>query len=88
MGNRYIPQSEILKIFKESVRIRRDWDTDSTFALRTLIMFNDFAKDIYGMRLYNIFEIIGIRTDEEASMMLGYTISNIKELSERQFALK
>ena len=58
MKTRYIPQSEALKIFKESVRVRREWDTDSTFALRTLMMLNDFAKDIYGIRLFNIFEII------------------------------
>ncbi len=81
MKGRYIPQSEALKIFKGSVRVRREWDTDSTFALRTLMMLNDFAKDIYGIRLFNIFEIIGINDDEKAFISLSYTFSNIEQLS-------
>jgi len=78
---KFIRQKDLLEVFEKSVKVRRDWDTDITFVLRTLIMFNDYAKKVLGIRLYRIFEIIRMSNDEEAHLMLGYTVSNIEELS-------
>jgi len=83
----YIKQKDLLKIFERSVDIRRDWDTDVTFALRTLMMFNDYAKKKLGIKLYGIFEILGMNNDEDAHLILNYIISNIEELSAERFAL-
>ena len=83
----FIKQNNLLRIFERSVDMRRDWDTDVTFTLRTLMMFNDYAKKKLGIRLYGIFEIIGMSNDEDAHLLLSYTISNIEELSAKQFVL-
>jgi hypothetical protein len=70
-------QREALKILEKTPL--REWDNEGIFALRFLLLLNDFCKKKYKIRLYNIFEIIGVNKDN-SQVVLSYTISNIEEL--------